>query len=116
MQVNGLEGLTAEEIRHELQQGARFVVFDYCVSVVVMSFQRCSDVYFVRADESTLLKSMPYTLLSLVVGWWGIPWGPIYTVSAIATNLRGGRDVTKDILGGGGSEPSVIRVPAPASG
>ena len=98
MQVNGLEGLTAEEIRHELQQGARFVVFDYCVSVVVMSFQRCSEVYFVRADESTLLKSMPYTLLSLALGWWGIPWGIAYTIGSVFTNLSGGKDVTNEIL------------------
>jgi hypothetical protein len=23
-----------------------------------------------------------------LVGWWGIPFGPIYTVAALATNFR----------------------------
>ena len=33
-----------------------------------------------------------------VLGWWGIPWGPIWTISTIVTNLRGGRDVTNDVV------------------
>jgi len=33
-----------------------------------------------------------------VLGWWGIPWGPIWTISTIVTNLRGGRDVTNEVV------------------
>jgi hypothetical protein len=29
-----------------------------------------------------------------VAGWWGIPWGPIYTVQSLWVNLRGRHDVT----------------------
>ena len=35
-----------------------------------------------------------YTLVSLVFGWWGFPFGLIYTPMALITNLSGGRDVT----------------------
>jgi hypothetical protein len=31
-----------------------------------------------------------YSFGTLLLGWWGIPWGPIYTVQAIARNFRGG--------------------------
>jgi hypothetical protein len=26
--------------------------------------------------------------LSLLLGWWGIPWGPIYTIRALAINSK----------------------------
>jgi hypothetical protein len=37
-------------------------------------------------------------LISLLFGWWGIPWGPIYTVTSLFKNFGGGRDVTKEIM------------------
>jgi len=42
-------------------------------------------------------KGMGFTLLTLVAGWWGFPWGPIYSVQSIYSNLSGGKDVTKEI-------------------
>lgn len=97
-QIKGLEGMTDHEINHELSNGAKFVIFEYCISILVMTFKRGSDVYFIRSGESTLSKSIGYTLLTLVVGWWGIPWGPIYTIGSVYTNLSGGKDITQDVL------------------
>jgi hypothetical protein len=98
MEIRGIEGLTADQINFELQRGGRFVIFQYAVSVLVMSFRRPSSVYFVRAGENTISKSIGFTLLTLVAGWWGIPWGPIYTIQSLTTNLRGGKNVTKQIV------------------
>jgi hypothetical protein len=33
---------------------------------------------------------LPYSFGTFLLGWWGIPWGPIYTVQAITRNFRGG--------------------------
>jgi len=63
-----------------------------------MSFKRASNIYFVRPGENAVTKGLPFSLISLVLGWWGIPWGPIWTISTIVTNLRGGRDVTNDVV------------------
>ena len=63
-----------------------------------MTFKRPSDIYFIRPGDSKLLKILGFSAISLFLGWWGIPWGPIYTVGTIATNLGGGRDVTKEVL------------------
>lgn len=41
---------------------------------------------------------MKYTLLTFFVGWWGIPWGPIYSIGAFITNFKGGKDVTNEVL------------------
>jgi hypothetical protein len=43
---------------------------------------------------------MPWTLLTLVMGWWGIPWGPIRSVQSLWTNLKGGVDVTAEVANG----------------
>jgi hypothetical protein len=80
------------------RSGAKFVFYQYCVSILIMTFRRPSDIYFVRAGENAVAKGLPYTLLSLVAGWWGIPWGPIYTIGSVVTNLGGGKDVTQEVL------------------
>lgn len=98
MAIKGLESVTAEQLNQELNQGARFVVFSYAISVVILTFKRGSAIFYIRPGESVLVKGMPYTLLSLVAGWWGIPFGPIFTIWALVTNLGGGKDVTGDVI------------------
>jgi hypothetical protein len=98
MKIQGIEGMTGEQLQIELQRGARFVLFQYCISVLVMTFRRPSDIYFIRAGESAVAKGLPYTALSLVAGWWGIPWGPIYTIGSVFTNLGGGKDITQEVV------------------
>jgi hypothetical protein len=40
-------------------------------------------------------------LVTFVFGWWGIPWGPIWTVKALAKNMRSSSDVSiGDVLEG----------------
>jgi hypothetical protein len=42
------------------------------------------------------------TLVTWLLGWWGIPWGPVYTVQALVQNLLGGTkpsDTNARILG-----------------
>lgn len=98
MKIKGLEGLTDEEIQRELERGARFVIFQYCISVFLVTFKRGSSIYFIRAGHSAAGKAFAYSLISLLFGWWGFPWGPIWTISTLVTNCRGGRDVTGELL------------------
>src|ERR1700757_5398611 len=98
MAIGGIEGMTAEKVKFEVQRGRKFVVYHYCISIVVMTFRRGSDVYFVRAGESRVKKGMAWTLLTLVAGWWGIPFGPIFSIMSLATNFKGGKDVTGSII------------------
>ncbi len=98
MKTEGTEGLSIEDIRHEVSRGGRFVWFYYVFSLVVITFQRASPVVFVRGGRSRAAAGWKYTLLSAVVGWWGIPWGIIYTFQALGVNLGGGTDVTAEIM------------------
>lgn len=96
--IRGIEGMKQDELNFELQRGSKFVLFQYCISVIVLTFRRPSDIYFLRAGENPLVKGLPFTLLSLVAGWWGIPWGPIYTIQSVYNNSRGGKDVTQAVV------------------
>jgi hypothetical protein len=96
--IRGIEGMKHGELDFELQRGAKFVIFQYCISAVVVTFRRPSDIYFLRQGENPVVKGLPFTLLSLVAGWWGIPWGPIYTIQSVYNNSRGGKDVTQAVV------------------
>jgi hypothetical protein len=37
-------------------------------------------------------------LLNFFIGWWGLPWGPIYTIGAIFNQIQGGKDVTTEVM------------------
>jgi len=110
--IQGIDGMKYGEMEFELQRGGKFVYYQYCFSVIIMTFKRPSDVYFIRAGENAVTKGLPFTLLSFFAGWWGIPWGPIYTIQSFITNFRGGKDVTASVVA---SLKTQATVPATAS-
>jgi hypothetical protein len=93
-----VEDLTAEILQSELQRGGRFVIYQYCISILVMTFKRPSGVYFIRGGQSGFNRGLGFSAISLFCGWWGIPWGPIWTVTTLVNNLGGGKDVTPNVL------------------
>ena len=97
MKIQGIEGMSPDRLQFELQRGAKLVFYQYAISVLVMSFRRSSDVYYIPAGESAVKKGLPWSLISLVAGWWGIPWGPIFTIQSLVTNFKGGKDVTAEL-------------------
>jgi hypothetical protein len=97
MEILGIEGMSTREINEEINNGAKFVIYRYCFSIIVLTFKRTSGIYFVKAGENRVFKGLQWTLITFFFGWWGIPWGPIYSVQSLATNLAGGKDVTQEI-------------------
>ncbi len=96
--IRNIEGLSVDDINRELSNGAKFVVFQYCISIIIMTFKRGSNIYFIKSGESTIKYSIVFTLITLLFGWWGIPWGPVYSIGSLYTNLKGGKDITKNVL------------------
>jgi hypothetical protein len=89
--------MSSDQLRFEIQRGAKLVRYQYCVSLLVITFRRSSEVYFIPAGESAIGKGLPWTLITLVAGWWGIPWGPIFSIQSLITNFKGGKDLTAEI-------------------
>jgi hypothetical protein len=98
MQIVGTGELTVAQVAEEVRRGGRFVYFPYCISLLVVTLRRSSDIHFIRAGEGTFGKSWPYALLSFLLGWWGFPWGFIWTPVALFETLSGGKDVTGQIM------------------
>jgi len=82
-----------------LDSTLRGSTFTYTISVILMTFRRgAGGIYCSSCRKKEGLK---YTLLSAVFGWWGFPWGPIYTLQAIGRNSSGGiqdRELNAQIL------------------
>lgn len=96
--IKNTEGLSTDQINYELQRGAKFLVFSYTISIIILTFRRTSDIYFVKSDEPSSKYSWKYSLLTFFFGWWGFPFGPIFSISSFYKNFTGGKDITQEIL------------------
>ena len=94
MKIIGIEGMTGDQLSEELKRGGKFVIYFYCISMLLVTFKQPSSIHFIRAGESAAARGLGFSGISLLLGWWGIPWGPIYTIGSFWTNFHGGQDVT----------------------
>lgn len=91
--------MSLEELRKEIENGSRFVTFQYCISLVfAVTLRRFSPAILIKSNEQFLKYKRKYNLISFIFGWWGVPWGPIYTTKSQQINNKGGIDVTEDIM------------------
>ena len=98
MKIKNIDGLSADALEREVVQGGRFVYFPYVISLIVFTFKRTSNVYLIRKGENILVKSIPFSLLSFLFGWWGLPFGPKFTFQSLRTNFNGGKEVTDEVM------------------
>jgi hypothetical protein len=96
--IKGTEGMSDAEIIADVEKGGRFVCYMYCFSIVIMTFRRGTDIYFIPSGRSAVVKGLLWTFLTFACGWWGVPWGPIYSIQCLYKNLSGGHDVTASIV------------------
>lgn len=98
MEVVGLEGRSALQLQKEIRRGGKFVIYLWVVSLAIVTFKRPSKIFYIPPGKSAIVSGLPYTLCSVLFGWWGIPWGILYTFQAIIENTSGGKDVTSEML------------------
>ena len=67
------------------------------ISLIIVSYKMPSR-YFVKDHHITPFHSFFFSLMSMCLGWWGIPWGPIYTFQALFKNLTGGKSTSVSAL------------------
>lgn len=69
----------------------RFLVFRQVMSfLLVTTTTTKSGVFCSECAEKTALNC---TVISAIVGWWGIPWGPINTIRHGLRNALGGENI-----------------------
>lgn len=64
--------------------------FDVCVSAVFATATYHS-AYRLVDDPARPGINLLCTSCTLLMGWWGLPWGPIQTINSLCQNLAGGR-------------------------
>jgi hypothetical protein len=106
MVIRGIKNRTLTEVEEEIAAGGRFVFYECCISLIVVSSRQPSDIYFLPPGNWGIIRGLPWCLISLICGWWGVPWGLIYTPLTLFNNLSGGCDVTDEVLAHLQSEPS----------
>jgi hypothetical protein len=83
--------------------------YQVTLSFLIVTYKIPTRLYVVGHD-ATWLVGAACTLLTLVFGWWGIPWGPLYTLQAVTQNLRGGlRQTVAERLEGLARAPGALR-------
>jgi hypothetical protein len=91
--------LTLEEIHTQVQNGARFKIFPYCISVfIAITLKRLSPAILITSAQQEQFYKKKYNRISYIFGWWGIPWGIQYTLNYSRLNNKGGIDVTDEIM------------------
>ena len=56
MKIIGIEGMTVQQVQDAVSRGGRFVIYQYCFSIIVMTFRRGSDIHFVPPGKSAAAK------------------------------------------------------------
>ena len=64
------------------------VYYSYVISLGIITFHRYTRLYAVHEERGKALCARILCILcNLTLGWWGFPWGPIYTVKETFCNL-----------------------------
>lgn len=94
----GTRPLFAEELRTRVALGARCVRFEFCFSLLLFTVRRQSPVHLTTSWQQRYVRGLWYSLLALLLGPWGVPWGVLWTPWAIWVNTTGGADCTAEVL------------------
>jgi hypothetical protein len=98
LELRGTRPLFVEELRTRLESGARCVRFEFCFSLVLVTIRRQSPVYLTHSWQERYLRGLGFSLLALLLGPWGVPWGLFWTPWAVWVNATGGMDCTREVL------------------
>jgi hypothetical protein len=61
-------------LANQIASDARVVLFQYVLSGGIFSLLRTSRAFLIPARRLGFGAGLPYSLLSGIAGWWGIPW------------------------------------------
>ncbi|MHB1392353.1 MAG: hypothetical protein ACYCYE_04600 [Clostridia bacterium] len=77
---------------YPIDKETELVQYQACISFLLFTV-KVSSRFYVKGSLSSSIAKILYTLATLLLGWWGIPWGPIYTIQVIIKNITGGNKV-----------------------
>ncbi len=91
--IRNVGNISDLEIYNKLESGARLVQYSYTISILVMTFSMRSKLYLLEPGEKGLKHGIIFSVITGLLGWWGIPWGPIRSIRSLKINFSGGKKV-----------------------
>jgi len=99
LKIIGASTLSAQELYDALEkQEAYCVKFQFCISCFYITFKRDSKLFYIPKDKKRIFFHWPYTVITLLFGWWGIPWGPIWSAQVLSANASGSEDLSYEVM------------------
>lgn len=80
-----------------MRADSRFIAFEYQISLVYAPPKARTPIYLLRPGETGARVKVLCNLATLLLGWWGLPLGPVRALSALITNTTGGLDFTDKV-------------------
>lgn len=74
-----------------ISKDTEVVSYQACLSFFVVTATAPSR-FFVGKQGYRGITRLVFSLVTCLLGWWAIPWGPIYTFRALVSNARGGHE------------------------
>lgn len=94
-----------------IQPNTRLIQYDAVISFAFFHFDHSSRLYM-KGSRSSRIYGWIYSLITLLFGWWSLPWGPILTIKILIFNMSGRSSISvHDIIQFGGKPPKWKRQP-----
>lgn len=72
----------------EVTPDTKLVSYTFVISIFIITFRRKTRYYFWEVERGKAIAAKICCILcNLVLGWWGFPWGPIWTIKETFCNL-----------------------------
>lgn len=89
----------------------RFIQYDAVISFAIFNVVHSSRLY-IKGSRSSRIYGLLYTLITVLFGWWSLPWGPILTIKVLIFNIFGRSSISvHDIIQFGGEPPKWKKLP-----
>lgn len=89
---SAIEQGTADYNGRRVNRATEVASFTMVFSFLIVTLTSKTRYYF--TDYGTGGAAAAPTIVTLLLGWWGLPWGIIRTIQALSRNISGGEIVT----------------------
>lgn len=91
--IKNAKNINDLEIYRRLENGSSLVQYSYTISVIAFTFSRGTKLYLLNPGDKGIKQGIVFSIITLLLGWWGIPFGPIRTINSLRINFSGGKKV-----------------------
>lgn len=98
IKLGNYKGHSFEKVMEQKGINGKFVTFQWIIPLPLFTpIKRLSRVYYIESESYSKQYAKKYNIINYLIGWWGLPFGPINLFKSVNINKNGGVDVTDDV-------------------